>query len=196
MEYTAQEVKNRALLANGFEARGDRFHEVRVRKRVAPKVTAIVQLKTGDRGAASDFLSGRNFEIAYAGTEPELQWQPDNTFRLTVKGRYIEKTNNEDFGGETATISDAGVQARFSDPGKGILELQANLVRIAYDGASNNTLAFEMLESLQPGTNGTWTVTVQRSISRNLQLNVLYNGRSSPGVSVIHVGSVQLRATF
>ena len=196
LEYTVQEVKNRALLANGFEARGDRFHEVRVRKRVAPKITAIVQLKAGDRGAASDFLSGRNFEIAYAGTEPELQWQPDNTFRLTVKGRYIEKTNNEDFGGETATISDAGVQARFSDPGKGILELQANLVRIAYDGAANNTLAFEMLESLQPGTNGTWTVTVQRSISRNLQLNVLYNGRSSPGVPVIHVGSVQLRATF
>lgn len=196
LEYTVQDVKNRILLANGFEARGDAYHELRVRKRLAPKVTGIVQMRSGVRGAASDFLTGRNFNITANGTEPEVQWQPNNTFRLTVKGRYIDKVNDEDLGGETARIADFGLQARFSDPGKGLIEVQANVLDIAYDGESNNTLAFEMLESLAPGTNGTWTVTVQRSISRNLQLNVLYNGRTSPDRPVIHVGSVQLRATF
>ncbi len=196
MEYTVQDLKNRTLLANGFEARGDAFHELRIRKRVAPKVTGIVQLKTGSRAAASDFLTGRNFDIAYTSSEPEVQWQPNNTFRLTVKGRYVDKVNDEDLGGENARIADFGVQARFSDPGKGLIEVQANILDIAYDGQANNTLAFEMLESLAPGTNGTWTITIQRSISRNLQLNVLYNGRTSPDRPVIHVGSVQLRATF
>ncbi len=196
VEYTAQDLKNRVLLANGFESRADAFHEVRVRKRITPKVTGIVQVKTGQRATASDFLTGRNFDIAYTATEPEVQWQPNNAFRLTIKARYVDRLNDEDLGGERSGIADLGVQARFSDPGKGLVEVAANVLDITYDGEVNNTLGFEMLESLAPGTNGTWTVTVQRSISRNLQLNVLYNGRTSPDRPVIHVGSVQLRATF
>lgn len=196
IEYTIQELRNQTLLANGFESRGDAFHEVRVRKRIAQRVTGIVQLKTGNRSAGSDFLTGRNFDIAYTSTEPEVQWQPNNTFRLTMKGRYVDKLNDEEAGGESARIADIGLQARFSDPGKGLVEVQANVLNIDFDGEVNNTLGFEMLESLTPGTNATWTITVQRSISRNLQLNLLYNGRTSPDRPIIHVGSVQLRATF
>lgn len=196
VEYTVQEVQNKSLLANGFESRGDAYHELRVRKRVAMKVTALVQYRDGTRSAGSDFLTGRNFDIAYYAVEPELQWQPGNTFRLTVKGRWIEKSNDEDLGGEEARITDLGLQARFSDPGKGLIEAGVNVLNIKYDGAQNNTLSFEMLESLAPGGNATWSFTVQRSLSRNLQLNLLYNGRKSPDLPAIHVGSVQLRAAF
>lgn len=196
VEYTVQEVENKSLLANGFESRGDAYHELRVRKRVAMKVTALVQYRDGSRTAGSDFLAGRNFDINYYAVEPELQWQPGNTFRLTVKGRWIEKTNDEDLGGEEARITDLGLQARFSDPGKGLVEAAVNVLNIRYDGAQNNTLSFEMLESLAPGGNATWSFTVQRSLSRNLQLNLLYNGRKSPDIPAIHVGSVQLRAAF
>jgi len=196
VEYTYQDLGNKTLLANGFESRGDEYHEVRFRKKVVNGVTAIVVNQSGRKSANSDFLAGRNYFIDYLSTEPELQWQPSATFRLTLKARYESKTNDEDLGGEVATISDIGAEARFSDPGKGIFTMEFHYLDIAYDGTGNNALAFEMLESLNRGRNAIWTVGIQRSLSRNLQLNVLYNGRTGIEGAVIHAGSVQVRATF
>lgn len=196
VEYTYQDLGNKTLLANGFESRGDEYHEVRFRKKVVNGVTAIVVNQSGRKSANSDFLSGRNYLIDYISFEPEIQWQPSSSFRLTLKGRYESKTNDEDLGGEVATISDIGAEARFSDPGKGIFSLEFHYLDIAYDGTGNNALSFEMLESLNRGRNAIWTAGVQRSISRNLQLNLLYNGRTGIDGDVIHAGSVQVRATF
>ena len=196
VEYTYQDLGNKTLLANGFESRSDEYHEVRVRKKVVNGVTAIVINQVGTKTASSDFLTGRNYSIDYLSLEPELQWQPSTSFRLTLKGRYESKLNDGDFGGEKATISDIGTELRFSDPGKGIFSLEFHYLDIAYNGSGNNALSFEMLESLNVGRNAIWTAGVQRSISRNLQLSLLYNGRTSELGTVIHAGSVQIRATF
>ncbi len=196
IEYTFQDLENKILLANGFEARADVFHEVRVRKGISGQVTSILVLRDENKEVSSDFLTGRNFAIRSRLLEPEVQWQPSNRFRLTVKGRYESKQNSGEFGGEAARIIDLGASVRFSDPGKGLLEASFNGIEITYDGTGNNTLSFEMLEGLQPGRNATWSLSLQRSISRSLQLNLLYNGRKSPELQAVHVGSVQLRATF
>jgi len=69
-------------------------------------------------------------------------------------------------------------------------------VRIAYNGESNSSLEFEMLEGLKKGQNYTWSFTWQRKINKNMQLNLNYSGRKSPGNPVINVGSMQVRAFF
>jgi len=53
-----------------------------------------------------------------------------------------------------------------------------------------------MLEGLKPGVNYTWNVGYQRSISKNLQLSVQYNGRKSEGNKFIHSGGMEVRAFF
>ena len=196
VDYTFQQLRNRVLLANGFEARGDRFNEIRVRKKLLNGVTAIVAGKEGRKGTASDFLTGRNYEITYNEVKPEVQWQPGTTFRLTASGRWTERQNQEDFGGEFSSIRDYGLSARYSAPGKGLVEASFNWVQINYNGEGNNALSFEMLEGLQAGNNATWNLSVQRSLSRSLQLNVIYNGRNSGNAPTVHAGSVQVRATF
>lgn len=196
VEYTYQNLSNQALLANGFESRKDEYHELRLRKRVANDVTFIGMTKRGVKATSSDFLTGRNYLIHYLSLEPEFQWQPSNTFRLTMKGRRVEKEDRQEGGDTGALIHDLGISLRFSDPGKGLIEAGATLLDIRYNGETNNALAFEMLESLVPGKNATWNISVQRSLSRTLQLNILYNGRTSEDGPMIHVGSVQVRAAF
>jgi hypothetical protein len=196
LEYTFQDIENKQLLANGFEARADAYHELRIRKGFKNTVTAIVVLRTGEKEVSSDFLTGRNYRIATLRAAPEVQWQPSTRFRLTLNGRYEQKDNADEFGGENAEVTDLGLSARYSDPGKGLFEATFNALNIAYDGTGNSTLSFEMLEGLAPGRNATWSLSVQRSISRSLQLNIIYNGRKSPEIPAIHAGTVQLRATF
>jgi hypothetical protein len=52
------------------------------------------------------------------------------------------------------------------------------------------------LEGLQPGENQTWELSIQKQISKFLDLNLSYQGRKSPGIKSIHTGSIQLKAFF
>jgi len=69
-------------------------------------------------------------------------------------------------------------------------------VDITYNGETNTSLANEMLSGLKPGTNVTWSLSIQRNLSNNLQVDITYNGRRSEGVPIIHVGGAQVRAFF
>ena len=70
------------------------------------------------------------------------------------------------------------------------------MVNIKYDGNQNSALGFEMLEALKPGINYTWTLGYQRSVSKNLQISIQYNGRKSETTKMIHSGGMEVRAFF
>ena len=69
-------------------------------------------------------------------------------------------------------------------------------INIDFSGNTNTSVAYEMLESLQPGKNYVWSVVWQKSLSSFLQLSVNYNGRKSNANNIIHFGGMQLRALF
>jgi hypothetical protein len=58
-------------------------------------------------------------------------------------------------------------------------------------------VAYEILQSLLPGDNFTWTFSYQQNITSYLQINFTYDGRKSATNSkIIHIGSMQVRAIF
>ena len=71
-----------------------------------------------------------------------------------------------------------------------------NYIEMTYNGDANTQLGFEMLEALRVGANYTWNLSAQRSLGNNMQLNLSYDGRKSPGSPTIHTGGVQVRAYF
>ena len=71
-----------------------------------------------------------------------------------------------------------------------------NLYLNNFDGNVNSPVAFQMLEGLQPGTNMTWLLTVQKRLTSYLDLNLNYFGRKSENSNTIHTGTMQLRASF
>jgi hypothetical protein len=95
-----------------------------------------------------------------------------------------------------AELQDLGLELRFNAAGKGSIQVNGNLVDIAYDGVVNSVIGNEMLSGLRPGTNATWSVAVQRRLSDHLQVDLTYNGRSSEGTPAVHVGGAQVRAFF
>jgi hypothetical protein len=79
---------------------------------------------------------------------------------------------------------------------KGSVQLTLNYIKIDYSGMGNSSLSFDMLEGLAKGTNFTWGATIQRTVAKNLQMNLTYNGRKPDQLAPIHTGGVQLRAFF
>ncbi len=196
VDHTWQSDQSRTLLTNGFESRSRDLNTIRLRWNTTRQWTLDIESEQGRISSGSDILSGRTYAIGQQGVRPRITWQPGTTFRAIASFRYTEKKNNVEFGGEEAILQDLGIELRYNTSGKGSVLATANLVDIAYDGEVNSSLGNEMLSGLRPGTNLTWSMSIQRNLSNNLQVDLTYNGRRSEGLPIVHVGGAQVRAFF
>ena len=113
-----------------------------------------------------------------------------------MDARGSEKRNKPELGGELATVLEVGTSFKYNQIEKGSLQGEFKVLSIRYDGQQNSALGFEMLEALKPGVNYTWSLSYQRSISKNMQLTFQYSGRKPEDVRMIHSGGMELRAFF
>ncbi|MDQ3100049.1 MAG: hypothetical protein M3R08_01570 [Bacteroidota bacterium] len=196
VDHTWQNDQSRTLLVSGFESRSRAFNTVRLRWNTTRQWTLDIESEQGRITSRSDILSGRTFAIDQQGVRPRLTWQPNTIFRAMTSFRYTEKKNNAEFGGEQAVVQDLGLELRYNTAGKGSILVTGNMVDISYQGEVNTSLGNEMLSGLRPGTNLTWSASIQRNLSNNLQVDLTYNGRRSEGLPIVHVGGAQVRAFF
>jgi hypothetical protein len=196
MDHTWQSDQSRTLLVSGFESRARQFNTIRLRWNTTRHWTLDIESERGRTSSSSDVLAGRTFAIDQQGLRPRVTWQPNTSFRAILHFRYTDKRNEGEQGGEQATMQDLGTEWRYNTAGKGSLLATVNVVSIVYEGEVNSSLGNEMLAGLRPGTNVTWSMSIQRNLSNNLQVDLTYNGRRSEGLPVIHVGGAQVRAFF
>ncbi len=141
----------------------------------------------GIKQNASDFLATRNFDIQYYSALPKLTYQPGTVFRIAGLYEYKSKLNRSE-NNETSNYHKGGIELKYSTAEKGNVSGNVNFIVIDYDYPTNSSLAFEMLEGLQPGKNITWELIYQRTLANNLQLNLNYNGRWAENSNIVHVG--------
>jgi hypothetical protein len=196
MEVIYQDSRNKSLLVNGFDSRISTLRTGRIRWNITRKLMLSVEYNNGIKTSKSDYFPGRDYRILYYDIQPKISYQPGNLFRLSVTYKYAYKKNKDGDPWEIASQHNAGLEIKYNFPAKGSLSLKGNFINISYNADQNNSLAYEMLEGFKKGNNITWSLSYQRNLSEYLQLNLLYEGRQTPGNKMVHVGSVQLRAYF
>ena len=188
-------VKNKTLLTNGFEQRTSEYYSANIRWNLSRKFRLNIDAQNGRKENLSDYLSTRNFDLDYYSFVPKITFQPGTVFRLSLLYEHKNKQNNSE-SNEKAIYNKGGLEGKYSAAEKGNIITNLNFILINYDYPTNSSLAFEMLEGLQPGNNITWEIIYQRTLANNLQLNLNYNGRWADGSKLVHVGGVQVRAFF
>ncbi len=196
LDFIWNDNQTKQLLSNGFDSRANTFLESKLRWNFKKSWGMILESEIGNRKSLSDFLNNRNYDYEFISLIPSLSYQPNQFWRVKVNIEYSDQQNEEMFGNEKAQIVDTGAELRYSWPGKGSLQANFNWVDIEFNGIDNSAIGFEMLNGLRTGTNLTWSLFLQRNLSKNLQMNVTYNARKSEANSVIHNGGVQVRAFF
>ncbi|MCT4560448.1 MAG: hypothetical protein N4A41_03645 [Crocinitomicaceae bacterium] len=93
-------------------------------------------------------------------------------------------------------MGELNTEIKYNQPEKGSLIGGFKLIEINFDGIQNSALGFEMLEGLKNGRNYTWNLGYQRTLSKNLQISIQYNGRQSENSKTIHSGGMEVRAFF
>ena len=195
-EYSVTSNAQKLPLTGGYEARNSLMHEVKLRWNITPIYSIVWDEKTGRSSRFSDLITGQNYEIKEWASGPSFSYQPNTTLRISLSGEYDTKNNAADYGGEQANIIKTSLETRYTKLQKGSLTAQFNYIQIRYPSTTNNSLAYEMLDGLQPGKNITWSAGFQRNLGKNLQLTLSYNGRKSENAKAVHQGNVQVRAFF
>lgn len=195
-DYTFSKNENKILMMNGYESRFNKQHQLKLRWNLSRKFLVQIDSKYGNKSALSDYFESKEFDINFYEEQLKVTYQPNRVFRIALPISFGEKKNIEHYGGQRSQSFKIGLQSKYSLLEKGSFTFDMQRIDLVYNSETNSSVTFEMLEGLLPGTNYTWNISYRRTLLRNLQLSVIYNGRKSEANNAIHVGSVQLRAFF
>ncbi len=196
IDYTISDVRNKSLLANGFDSRVATENALSSRWNISRIIGLNLALKQGNKRSLSDFFSANDYNYNYQQIDPKISYQSGVSFRTSLTYSYSEKRNNPSLGGERVIGNNLGLEMKYSSPAKGVVTMKFNYIKLDYSAPENTQIAFQMLDGLHNGTNLTWGINLQRTISGNLQLSINYDGRKSETTNAINTGNVQLRAYF
>lgn len=194
MRYRYTENFNRAFLISGFENREIKTHEFQLVWNLAKSFGTEYILRSGNRLSQSEISFQKNFLIRFLEFSPSLNFQPSVSQRFSLIGRYKSSENISVQAGEDVTMLSAGPEFRFPLMKDHTFNLRFTWYQVTYHGSLSSPVAFEILESLEPGSNFTWNMNLRLVVSKSLQLNLMYEGRQPRGRKTIHFGNIQLKA--
>ena len=148
-----------------------------------------------DNISSSNSYANRNYDLDNLNLHPKISYLYNQNTRLEFSYLFKNKENrilNE----ETLQMHVIGTNFQYASKQSFSVNANANLYFNEFDGVTNSPVAYQMLEGLQPGTNLTWLLGLQKRLTSFLDLNLNYFGRKSEDSKTIHTGNVQLRATF
>ncbi len=193
ISYNFQDTRGKTLLSNGFDSRANIYHEVTSRYKVK-KLLFNWDNRIGNKSLISDFLSSRNYSIAYLKSFFNSTFQKDQNQFFSLNYTYEEKKNT--LGLDFAVIHTLGAEATYNIINNVNLNTRLNYLNIVYNGSENSSLEYEILNGLKKGNNFTWEILLNKKIAKNLSLTLNYNGRKPEGIKTIHSGTIEMRAFF
>lgn len=196
VDLSMQKLGSKVLLTNGFDSRANEEQGLRIRWNFMRKSNFNLSLNQGTKDFNSQLFTERNYSVKYYELVPEFGYQFTTNLKTTLKGSLKQQKNKTIYGGESTLNSTLGSELRYNLVKRGTLSAQFNFINNKFEGANNTSIAYELLDGLQPGKNLTWGMGFQRTISNGIQLNFTYEGRKSNDVKAIHTGGVQVRAYF
>ena len=193
-DYIFISTSNKILLMQGFDQRTNISHSVLLRFNINTKFGVQNKINFSDKKYSSEFFSEKNYNINLKQNELQINFQPNFNHRISLKHNFKLKIN--EIGKEQLNSNDVGIEYNLSSLKIGTMSAKFNYIFNKYGGEQNNSIAYEMLEGLMPGSNITWSITIQRQLTNGLVLDLNYNARKSENTKIIHTAGVQIRAFF
>ena len=195
-DVSSQKLASKLLLTNGFDSRNNQEKSLRIRWNFIRKSNFNISFNNGIKDFSSQLFTERNYHINYFELQPEFGYQFSTDFKTSFLINLKNQKNEAIFGGEKTFNSKIGSELRYNILKKGTITAQFNFINNSFEGKNNTSVAYELLDGLQPGKNLTWAAGFQRTIANGIQLNFTYEGRKSNDVKTIHTGGLQVRAYF
>lgn len=194
LDYNLLLNEGKQLLVYGVEGNTSTQHLYKLRWNITPPLTINLTAKNGKRTYTSALTDNRSYNVTNYSGEPSITWLYRSTFRVTGSYQYEQRNNRKTLGGEAATIQSGNLEFRYSKPTVGVIQLRGTYARIDFTGTATSSVAFIMLDALQPGNNYLWYMNWERRVGKGIELALEYEGRKPGTGNVVHTGRMSIRA--
>lgn len=193
--YTYANTASENLQAFGLQKNKLQSHQLQFQHKVKEQWVFHTKLATTTNETSSSNFESRNYLLENQEVEPKISFLSGLNASIDLFYRFSEKKNQI---GDKELLEQhkLGLAFTYSNRQKHSIYGEINYIDNSFTGNALSPVAYQMLEALQPGTNFTWTMRIQKKITDYLDLNFDYQGRKSDNSRVIHTGSVQLKAYF
>jgi hypothetical protein len=186
-------IKN--LLSVGSQENSNQSHQLQYTHLYEKNWLLNFGSKTINSEMTSENYSARNYLLKGYQLNPKISYLFSKNASWDLFYEYQSKKNK--LGSlETLAQSRFGTSFIYSSDKKLTLNGEFSIYENSFVGSSLTPVAYEMLEGLQPGSNSTWRLLIQKNLTDYLDINLNYQGRKSENSNAIHTGNVQLRAYF
>ncbi len=201
---SAGDNRSQLALTTGFEQRRARDYVLHLRANLSRRWSAEADFSNTFKSNDNQAFETRNYRLTGWDLGPKMTWLPVRGFRMIAQMKW-ETSRNTLAGAERADQTNWSAELIWNPTSKPnsqgfkaatSLRLKGTFADVRYTGASNSAVAFAMLEGLQDGKNFLWNLTLDRQLSRSMQLSLNYEGRKTGENRVIHVARAQVRAVF
>ena len=185
---------NKALLTYGLESQQLNEWILRGHVNIHQKYTITITQKMGDNNFYSPAFTNRNYQLRTFNCEPEFIYTCSNQFRLIGSYQLTMKRNLPFYGDEKSVISSFNFGGKINAVNNASLSGTITCSNITFNGVTNSTVGYIMLNGLSPGKNYLWNIEFTKRLINNLEINVGYEGRKPGDTKVIHTGRATVRA--
>ena len=141
---------------------------------------------------SSQMFQTRNYSLENWEIKPKATYKLSETIQTELSSAYRVKDRLD--GEENLKAFD--ITGTFQwEKKKTSIRANFSFINNKFSGNSYSIVGNQMLEGLKSGKNQVWSVYLQQNLTSFIMLNLNYEGRNS-GDRTIHVGSMQVKATF
>lgn len=195
IQLTNQQTRNRTARVNGYEDRENQEYLLRARLKVKRKADVFITAASGTTRYEVEIFPERNLDIRYYTINPEVSYRPSQTTRIILKYIHTDKYQ-QILTKDNASIRDVTIETSWRKASGFSLDQSFSWVNIRFTGLPNSPIEYDMLEGLKNGTNFLWTFTYTKRLAGNIDMTLNYEGRKTGILQPVHVGRMQVRATF
>lgn len=190
------DLSNKFVQTQGFESRRNTEQFFRSRINITRSISTQFNLSRGNRVSDSQFFDNRDFDIAFWQLEPQFTWLPSRDFRTIVSYTFRSDRNTLEDNAAESQQHNLQVELTYNSSANMSIRARSSFINVAFEGVPSSPVGFAMLNGLQDGRNFLWNLSLDRQLSRNLRLNLSYEGRKTGEARVVHVGRAQVAAVF
>ncbi len=192
--YTFLSSRNTNLQVTGLQENLVTTHRLQFAHKMAK--TWLVEL--GNEWSATESiaanLENRNYVLEGIEMTPKLSYLLSPQTRFSIFYAFNDRDNVT--GDEALRQQRLGGSFTVANAQKIAINGEFTYFDNDFEGNAFSPVGYQLLDGLQAGDNFTWSLVGQKKLTKYLDLNITYNGRTSQNSPTIHTGSVQLRAYF